>query len=880
MNISNIRLGFANNSSSTHSFIFLPEQSVQDYDVEGNEFGWQNFTAASDESKLAYLALAFQSNLAHHIGEDYSWMVVKELMGVEAGGYIDHQSTPTLPLKYEKLYYRPEIDMEFVEEFKQFLLQPGLVILGGNDNSESEHPLSNDTAFSPPFIDEGWGSVCRKDARGHWTLFNRDTGAKIRFRFDNKEVGLSSTPELVDLRLTNRCDQGCAYCYQGSTSTAPHGDRGDIMDIIKQLHEMKVLEVACLDKDTWVFGPEGAIRIGDLRIGDYLFDSTGVSKQIVKITKQNKECIEVKGSKGWTQICTADHPFIINNEIVPASKLLGRNLDLLQTTTPLPTNNYTESIDLGELITSPTNLGVRGGSVGGKIKGDKVRLSHSSKWINKTIQLTSDLLWLYGLVVAEGSKRGVALHKKEKRIADKSVRIYKKLTGFNSNIRKNGENGIAVDFDQSFVYRKIFFGAFQIGEGARNKSIKFLFNLPTPLIQSALQGMWEVDGCFRKKKTKKYYDFSASYKTSSEKLAQEICFLLYSKFNVFSSIHRGENKKRKIGKRVLEPSPYYQIEIYGKYNLDKVFPEVFKHDKDYQIIGTSIYSGNKNHNFVKVSKIKKAGVREVVDITLDDTSTHIFPLQFGVLTHNCGGGEPTKHPDFLEVIEQIHHCGMVPNFTTKDISWLRDPDFVSDVFEYAGSFAVSVDCAEDVKRLYSLLTQTGRWKHNSQGLSVSIQLVMGTVSKPAFEEIIKVAAMFRFRITLLGFKTTGRGQDYKEDNWLYKDYSWWLKSIQALRTSSYYTSIGVDTILAKEFESEIKAAGISHRLYETQEGMHSCYIDAVELKMGPSSYCDESLMVPITTQVPKTNWNKSGLKLLDASELGQKFREIQSLSRG
>ena len=55
MNISNIRLGFATNSSSTHSIIILPGQ-VDDMVWEG-EFGWQNFTLASSGAKMLYLAV-------------------------------------------------------------------------------------------------------------------------------------------------------------------------------------------------------------------------------------------------------------------------------------------------------------------------------------------------------------------------------------------------------------------------------------------------------------------------------------------------------------------------------------------------------------------------------------------------------------------------------------------------------------------------------------------------------------------------------------------------------------------------------------------------------------------------------------------------------
>ena len=53
MKIHNLRLGFACNSSSSHSLIFLPGCTDN---AEGQDFGWQCFTLASSEAKMGYLA--------------------------------------------------------------------------------------------------------------------------------------------------------------------------------------------------------------------------------------------------------------------------------------------------------------------------------------------------------------------------------------------------------------------------------------------------------------------------------------------------------------------------------------------------------------------------------------------------------------------------------------------------------------------------------------------------------------------------------------------------------------------------------------------------------------------------------------------------------
>lgn len=54
MKIKNIRYGFANNSSSAHSIVFLNDYIAKDNEI-GDSFGWNFFTAASKKAKQEYL---------------------------------------------------------------------------------------------------------------------------------------------------------------------------------------------------------------------------------------------------------------------------------------------------------------------------------------------------------------------------------------------------------------------------------------------------------------------------------------------------------------------------------------------------------------------------------------------------------------------------------------------------------------------------------------------------------------------------------------------------------------------------------------------------------------------------------------------------------
>lgn len=56
-----------------------------------------------------------------------------------------------------------------------------------------------------------------------------EDGTKIRTTLDN--VGVAYQPESIDLKITNYCDMGCAFCHEVSTVKGKHAD----LDSIKQM---------------------------------------------------------------------------------------------------------------------------------------------------------------------------------------------------------------------------------------------------------------------------------------------------------------------------------------------------------------------------------------------------------------------------------------------------------------------------------------------------------------------------------------------------------------------------------------------------------------------------------------------------------------------
>jgi len=266
MYIHNVRYGFATNSSSTHSIVLIGKnQSVSD-DTDGQSFGWNFFTAKSEEAKRQYMGqqvkYAFEN--VHHLGSEEAAIIASNWAGtyIDPEGYVDHQSSIAMPCK--KYYGYTKLRRDFFDDLLKFVLSSDVAILGGNDNDESQHPLlecgvaesiskrywrDRDTKNSGLnfFLDNRSSDIrARYDETGKfWSLFDTRDGAKIRCAFvPDANSEKSEAPELVDIKITDFCDEGCRYCYQGSTPKGTHADKDVIRNITYALEKLEVFEVA------------------------------------------------------------------------------------------------------------------------------------------------------------------------------------------------------------------------------------------------------------------------------------------------------------------------------------------------------------------------------------------------------------------------------------------------------------------------------------------------------------------------------------------------------------------------------------------------------------------------------------------------------------
>jgi rRNA maturation protein Nop10 len=245
MRVSYIRhKAFATNSSSTHTPVIVSGKLPEDYLVEDCQFGWDHFVAASEDAKRKYIGTALYTVLTSelNIQEELACSIVRDWAKTEfKGGYIDHDSLPMIPLTFDgKLPHRG-----FFEDALKWYLNPQLVMLGGSDDGERMDYESYGTPVEKVIPEEVYNVRCRKDPKGFYTLFSGRSGTKTRMSFDDSvDMSVSSAPELVDLKITNYCTEGCHFCYQDSTPRGDHADKYHLYRIIRELKELEVFEIA------------------------------------------------------------------------------------------------------------------------------------------------------------------------------------------------------------------------------------------------------------------------------------------------------------------------------------------------------------------------------------------------------------------------------------------------------------------------------------------------------------------------------------------------------------------------------------------------------------------------------------------------------------
>lgn len=197
-----------------------------------------------------------------------------------------------------------------------------------------------------------------------------------------------------------------------------------------------------------------------------------------------------------------------------------------------------------------------------------------------------------------------------------------------------------------------------------------------------------------------------------------------------------------------------------------------------------------------------------------------------VLEIAIGGGEPTLHPNFAEILVDAHTKGLIVNFATRSLKWIKDSIIRDVVLSTVGKFAFSVGSIEEVREVYKHLIE-----YPELLSKVAFHYILDLYSLENFIEVYKeLEKLFPdTTLTLLGYKELcGRAgkRPYKNVDWLTK----------LLEIEDRTISLGIDTLIAHQYKKQLKKAQIPQILYQTQEGITSMYYDAVEEVYSKSSF--------------------------------------------
>ena len=194
-----------------------------------------------------------------------------------------------------------------------------------------------------------------------------------------------------------------------------------------------------------------------------------------------------------------------------------------------------------------------------------------------------------------------------------------------------------------------------------------------------------------------------------------------------------------------------------------------------------------------------------------------------------GGGETLECPHIVETFEKFHAAGITPNFTTKFPGLVRK--LWPQIGHLIGGFAYSAETPAQI-RTTAKLFRNGKIPM----AKVNLHYVMGLGDRAHFKEYLTAAEEVGMRVTLLGYKTSGRGKDL-----IPFPYDWWIDVVDELIAAGKCPSLSIDTPLAEAYADQLP---VDSTHFHILEGAYSMYIDAVSMEMGASSFDEAEELVP------------------------------------
>lgn len=256
-----------------------------------------------------------------------------------------------------------------------------------------------------------------------------------------------------------------------------------------------------------------------------------------------------------------------------------------------------------------------------------------------------------------------------------------------------------------------------------------------------------------------------------------------------------------------------------------------------------------------------ASTKKGIHAPLEDIKLYVDLLsKIGVFEVALGGGEPTMHPDFIEIVKYIKSKKMVVNFTTFSTSWLKDEEIVKTILDNVSAIGVSVRKDKDLEKVFKIqekFDQIAPFK--SYKPKITAQHVFGGTDAGETMILLKESIEKEVHMLLLGYKDVGFGKNQKPH-----DMSNIIEMLalainkNEVNLFSKISFLSVDTAFVNKFQSFLDTIEVPTFLISSPEGKFSMYIDAVTNKMGPSSYVDSNELeeIPLNKKKFLKIWEK------------------------
>lgn len=270
-----VRLGFATNSSSSHSVILHPDaQAAAKFSLPGpwsldartNKDTVYDYDLGAQADKLGMVGYFFARILEGVYGDP--GIAAHERLQIHAvfarHGVVLDSKAMDKNVYMDRAHLEPPKGVP-LSLWLDFLLDPRVTLHGAHEYVEE--PTFYDALLVPGTdqVPANYDNTLVKVDGDALVFFDSFDGTKIRW---SKTPYLkSSTPELVDVKITDHCTFGCAFCYQGSTPQGQHASLERVTAIFDQLAAMGVFEIALGGGEPLAHPDFGAIMEAGIRRG-------------------------------------------------------------------------------------------------------------------------------------------------------------------------------------------------------------------------------------------------------------------------------------------------------------------------------------------------------------------------------------------------------------------------------------------------------------------------------------------------------------------------------------------------------------------------------------------------------------------------------------